>query len=518
MDTNVNSFTARCYKSVDDYIKYIDNHNSIVNRACMGYSSTVIKSRLLQRLTQLITLPYLKQSVKDYKAGKHELLSFNGNLNLNGIRIYSNHKIKISPILYINNFALFFIEWLYILYIWFKSLVYFNLKRKKAILLYGVPGSELENNNQERLANFLHTGPIRIFNNAESIFIQSNGKSRWKINGNLFCSKYPLFDLFIKAECSWLDRLFFPVKHSLVLFNFVRAVLRSPIMTLLYKDFAEHSVAEYLNKNSILKHVVITNTSWAQQFLWMTSLPNRKYKLQMALYSQNQDPILYKNSNTCDVYHPILRHLNVDNIYIWDYEYEAIISRMGIHSNTTVVGPILWYTDGGEKNRKAKINLTLCIFDVTPQSIENLDSRGVLSTYYDVENASLFINDIISAVKEVEKQLQCNICIIMKQKREPSEKHSQNYASLLNDLENNNLISILPSDTSLYELANQSDLSISFPFTSSAYVFSFKRKKAIFYDSTMKIHGQQYVRNNIYFTSGYQQLVNTLKSLLKAHG
>ena len=514
---NSNNHSHHCYKAIDDYIQYIENRDAIVNRACMGYSSTAIKSRLLQRLTQLITTPYLKQSAKDYKAGNHESLSFNGNLNLNGIKLHSNHKIKISPILYINNFALFFIEWLYILYIWLKSLVYFNPKRKKAILLYGVPGSELENNNQERLANFLHTGPIRFFNGAESIFIQSVGKKRWKINSNLFCSKYPLFDLFIKAESSWLDRLFFPVKHSLVLFNFFRVVLRSPLMILLYRDFAQHSVAQYLNKNSILEHVVITNTNWAQQFLWMTNLPNRKYKLHMALYSQNSDPILYKNSNTCDIYHPIIRHLNVDNIYIWNYEYKATLSRMGIHSNATVVGPILWYIDDGKRNRKAKIDLTLCIFDVTPQSIESLDARGILSSYYNVENSSLFINDIVAAVEEVEEHLQRNIHIIMKQKRVPSEIHSQNYISLLKELENNNLVSILPSYTSLYELANQSDLSISFPFTSSAYVFSFKRKKAIFYDSTMKIHGQQYVRNNIYFTSGYQQLVSTLKDLLKVH-
>jgi polysaccharide biosynthesis PFTS motif protein len=207
--------------------------------------------------------------------------------------------------------------------------------------------------------------------------------------------------------------------------------------------------------------------------------------------------------------------LNVDNIYIWNYEYKAIIGRMGIHSNTTVVGPILWYMDDGEKNRKVKMELTLCIFDVTPQSTESLDARGILSSYYNVENASLFISDLVAAVEEVEKHLQRNIRIIMKQKRVPSEKHSQDYDSLLTDLENNNLISILPSHTNLYKLANQSDLSISFPFTSSAYVFSSKGKNSLFYDPTMKIHGKQYVQNNIYFTSGYQQLVSTLKTLLK---
>jgi len=233
----------------------------------------------------------------------------------------------------------------------------------------------------------------------------------------------------------------------------------------------------------------------------------------MALYSQNNSPILYKDDNTCDVYHPILRHLNVDHVYTWDCEYKDTLLRMGIHSDTTAIGPILWYKDSSIVSKRIRRGLTFCIFDVIPQSRKNLEARGVLSSYYSVENVSLFINDIISATKEVEKYLQCDVHIIMKQKRRPSDQHSKSYALILKSLESNDSFSVLSPDTSLYELADQSDLSISFPFTSSAHVFSFKGKGSIFYDPTMEILGYDGLKDNMYFVSGYQELTATLKVL-----
>jgi polysaccharide biosynthesis PFTS motif protein len=289
---------------------------------------------------------------------------------------------------------------------------------------------------------------------------------------------------------------------------------RNPIACLLWRDFAEHAAVSVMNKNKLIEAVIITNTNWFQQFLWMTDLSERHFETYMALYSLNSSALKFKDDPIAAT-HPGIRHLRADLIWIWDAFYEKVLNHEGIFSRMEVVSPILWHLPKKTLIRKKDEFQRICIFDVSPMGPDALLNRGMLGNYYSTETMRSYLDDILAAVDEVKLQLGCEIEILLKHKRIPSPQNDDCYFNYVNALcKSNNNLGLVEENKDLFELIAESDLVVVIPYSSPAYVANYQGIPAIFYDPTNELQPGHEIIPSIIFSAGLVNLKKEIKKII----
>jgi polysaccharide biosynthesis PFTS motif protein len=109
-------------------------------------------------------------------------------------------------------------------------------------------------------------------------------------------------------------------------------------------------------------------------------------------------------------------------------------------------------------------NFVITIFDVTPY----LNANSI--DFYTFDLCAKFLLETIKAVNDVEKDLGFEILIQVKSKRQRSSNHDSRYFDLLDSLTSRPSIVLLSENVNLYNLIYESDLVVSIPFTSPAFV------------------------------------------------
>jgi len=313
----------------------------------------------------------------------------------------------------------------------------------------------------------------------------------------------------------WREGFLFFVEHVVCLFDYFISSIRHPVVTLLWYDAATNAAAKSLNRCSLIENVLLTNTNWLQQLLWMTDLPERSYQTIMMLYSLNSSPLVFINEPK-PMNHPSIRHLRSDKILVWEEDYPRFLRSDGIQIETELVPPLVWQLPPKERVEPPRDKIRICVFDVTPMSELALKRQGMVGNYYSTETMTAFLTDVVAFADYIQKKLCMSCQIVIKHKRIPTEGKDSSYLGVVKSLfcDHNN-VKFAPFDVNLSSLISGSHLVIAVSFSSPAYVASYLNVPAIFYDPTREIL-PNYPRNpNVYFSAGFSELQLLAERLIR---
>jgi polysaccharide biosynthesis PFTS motif protein len=252
------------------------------------------------------------------------------------------------------------------------------------------------------------------------------------------------------------------------------------------RDAACHSIALALGRNDILKDVILTNTNYFSQALWMWALPNRTFSLNFAWYSQNNFPVVYRD-DFIDAPISNLKFVSADIHWVWTCSFQRYLKQyVCAGARFNVVGPIIWRLRGKSLNVVER-ELMVAVFDVTPVDSMTENRLGLLRNYYSEENVSKFILDILGAVERVKSRIGKDIRVVLKHKRSHVSIHSKSYISLINGLVLNRKMEIFEPNGNIYNLLESCTAAVVLPFSSPAYVAQAVGKSAFWYDPLEKV-------------------------------
>lgn len=474
------------------------------------YKNEDITGRLMQIIGSLSCSVLLESMNSErHLEGNSKVLGHGLEIGLSSVAVTKLHLLKCC--------AFFFKRWCGTLFIFMlASLVPRHLKfRHPCVLVYGAPiDNHPVDEVHQRLDEYCTHGPILRLKNDKNIVFR-NGKTIFgKTKGRITLARNPLMTTTLLSLWSLTDIIYFLNLHLGNLFSFYFLVMKNPIFCLLYEDINDDALMSVLNKKGIVDLVIITNTDWFQQKIWMSCLPDKRFELHMALYSINNIPMIERqHSHSTMDYHPGFNFLMVDILYTWGEFYTSILQNLGVKTNCVEVGPVLWSLPSKTSPVDGQNVFRIAVFDVQPFIQKFVSDKVELNRYYSkTVNVKKFMGDITSVVKQCSVEKNIDLEIHYKSKREYNVTYDMEYLEFLSELEENESW-FLRTDpmANLLDLIDKCDLIICLPFSSPAVISALRGKTSIFYDPTSKLH-LPYELDNLYFCSSK----GSLKSLISA--
>lgn len=509
-------FTSDNYQKVTNLINSTQAQVLLELNKVFLYSKTEISTRIAQVLAMQLTEAILQKLNLNFlqKKRTENKISIN-NFNIN----FTNGTIKPSNLLIFKCTIKFLLLWGYVLFLFIVSFIKKNRKNKKVTLVHGVPASELSSDAKiTQFELFCSNGPIKTLTESHNLIIQSTKNITRKRNSKFIYSRYPLLKAITYKLISLNDLQVFLNAHCKAFFNFFCLIYFSPISCILWSDFGLHSIAEFLDKNSIIQSNILTNTNWLNQFLWMTSLPKRKFKTFFALYSLNSSPYRFKG-NPAFPTHPGIKYLRADFIYIWHKTYIKVLESEGINIKPIVVPPILWYLPQIYLEKKSDLIFKLCIFDITPMNEKGLKHFGVIENFCSQKNMKRFVDDILKATEQISRShKEIKFEITLKHKKTGHTNFKSEYLDYVKDLSLNdsNCLKITDTEVNLFNLLASHDVAIVFPFSSPVFIADYLKVPSFFYDPTGDIvFNKNIFPKSVSFCNNRKSLKLMLENLIK---
>jgi len=376
--------------------------------------------------------------------------------------------------------GVFFAHWLLVLAIAIVGSVLGYVRRvNSATLLLGVGAADIiRRGDDSKFAEFCRHGPVTPLREADTVVVQASGPVGASPSSRLVYSKRPLLTL-----ARWAASASFFKEHFGVLFVYFCGVLRQPILCLLARDFSYHALFSSLNRKRLLKAVVVTNSNYLGQPLWMTDLPGRKFDVHMVWYSTNTRPLVYA-SDPVQAETPSYRLMRIDQFWIWTEAQRKWLQSIGQEGIYHIVGPILWYLPHYEL-KPAPRGLRVCLFDVTPVQPAIAASMGLAGVYYSPATMIKFIDDIMEITEEIQHHVGESIETLLKSKRIYEPIHDSSYTSLVQRYaRETGRPALVEPATDLYDLIANCDLVLAIPYSSPAYIATALGVPSVFYDPT----------------------------------
>lgn len=480
----------KSYQLIDSTVQIVESWLADFNKSCCIYKASAINQRVAQSFAVRLCDPFLKMYKDDdqveeifYKNGKARVLCCAGmQISLDTGEAALNFKLLII------NLAKFAALWLLVIGYFLRSLTSRGCNNESAVLIHGVPDAVLRmNGSTQAFEQFCNNGKLSVLSGAAKNIVQVT-RPVLAVNKNKFVyARFPLLTL-LSSNCpDFKGLLIFFIQHVLSLFCYIYLIIRMPIVSLLWRDFAFHAAAMILNRQGLIHANIITTTNFGEQYLWMTDLPDRKFQTFMALYSTNITPIVYKEDRL-EAFHPILRHLRVDLTWIWDASFKNVLNRIGINCATQVTSPILWYLPDVQKAKTKSDSFRICVFDVTPMNKEALNNRGLRGNYWSADTMKSFLDDVLSVTKEVGRIHGVKLDVILKHKRVSNPQHDHIYLDHIDELCRGNAgLQLANEDANLFALINSCDLVVAIPYASPAYIANCLGIPSVFYDPTNEV-------------------------------
>lgn len=456
------------------------------------YSRFALSKRTTQGVVEILLNPFLRELAARVAAGNDLLPPERDVLRCGGFRInQSTGDIHATLPLVIRRVGEFMLLWCYALMVMGSWMLRAPAtSRGAATLVYGVGRENIGNpESSARFLKFCRDGPIEPLVKASRLVVQRvDVPAAHRAEDGIEFSRFPLLALLLgqRFQAGWLLRLL--RHHFSALLQYFFNVLRAPVLCVLGRDYAEHGLAVALNDHSLIENIIITNSNYARQPLWMTNLPGRRYRLHMVWYSvSGSNPLVYKVDPVVGVF-PLAPLLRADEFWYWTPGQAAFYARLGVDGTTHVVGPILWYLPGSAPAASSDGLLReyrVAVFDVTPTNPAFAQGYGLAYNYYDGKNVAAFIEDVITAQRAAESALNAKVAVILKNKRTYAGIHDQDYLSLIRALSRpGGSIRLVPPETDMFSLISNSDLTVVIPFSSPAYVASHLGVSAVYHDTT----------------------------------
>lgn len=507
------SHSGHAYRAYDRYIMAVENQlRSRVPRIGI-HDSRAVGERLLQRVVEITLWPFVAAFANNPSIG-------DAVCPVNPVQCDG---ITIDPVMGTTRITLrrwclaigeFFVHWLHINAAIIAGIVSAKLSaNKSATLVFGIGGESLFNHEGDyRFLEFCRKGPVTTLSQASVLIVQAvHHDCRSEAPDWIIYHRFP-FHWLLTSRCLGFNcRLVLIVGQMLSLFTFLALALRTPMLVLLGRDLAYINAVMELDRSQQIEAILVTNSTYASQPLWMRSPDRRHFRVQMIWYSQNTQPFAYKHDKLVSDM-PNYRHIVVDEHWVWTHGYQNYLRRLGIAVPIHVVGPVLWYLPNTPAPPVQSCALQIAIFDVTPVRAEVANQIGIIGNYYSTKNILQFIQDIIAAIETGEKRFGVSIHLLLKHKRGFGKTHDQVYADFIEKACSRKRLQVVPFQTNIFCLVADSLLTIVTPWSSPAYVASFMSSPSVFYDPTGEIEPTYEPAEGLSFCSGLENLTSLVSS------
>lgn len=503
------------YRIFDQLVQRIELWAERNAPSAAGYTSVDIAGRIVQRVVEIGLNPFLQERARRFEQGLDPALSVDerircGELIMNA----ATGSVRPGALLLLRSFAEFLFHWLHVFLTHVRSCWRsLPMDSRPTTLLFGV-GKEniVVENTDARFVEFCRKGPIAPITHAPRVIVQEITQSQSTDPETFSYARFPLFAL-VRSNFRGLSTLLlFFVPHLSALVSFIIAVFKNPLVIILGRDFAYHAMVSWLNHNGLIHAVVITNSNYAAQPLWMHSLPGRRYRTHMVWYSQNSIPFVYQADQVQEPF-PYFKHIRVDETWVWTQGFADYLKRIGVAGIFCVVGPILWYLP--ESAADAPPGIRLVVFDVTPVRDNYARKIGLFSNYYTSSNLRKFLRDIVEVKTEIETHLGKKILISLKHKREYHNIHDPQYILFIrNEIQTRADCEIVSPQKNMFGLIAGSRLVIVIPYSSPAYVASSLGIPAVYYDPSGELLPTYEKSPHVSFASDRNALLKLIRSMI----
>ena len=478
--------TERGYVEFEKMISRVETWADVAAPSVLGYSGSALARRLVQRIVEIGLVPFIQECARVAACGK-PLPSDSGTVRFLDLTVeLATGKARLRPLSVIRAVAEFVLHWGHVTGIAMLSFLSRREQKGAATLLFGVGNECLKLGDADaRFVQFCQNGPVSPLSEATRLIVQTAREIR-SVQPNRFgYARFPMFALLQENAQSLGEFLRFMLSHLQAAGAYLCAVVHLPLLSILGRDFAYHALVGHLNRKNLIETVVITNSNYSAQPLWMSHFPERRFLTHMVWYSQNTVPLVYAD-DPIKVNIPNYRYMRVDASWVWTEGYAAYLRTLAIPGDIHVVGPILWYLPCISAHPKVVSgDIVFVLFDVTPVKDGVAPSIGLFGNYYSAANMTRFLEESMLVAKEMERQTGRRVSVLLKHKRNYSTKiHDQGYIKLVASLASRGDLELIPSEMNMYELLDRSDLAIVAPYSSPAYVASSLGTHAAYFDPT----------------------------------
>jgi polysaccharide biosynthesis PFTS motif protein len=294
----------------------------------------------------------------------------------------------------------------------------------------------------------------------KNIIISTNKFSTNSINGfQIICVPSPIIFLFVAQICQYKFKE--GAKQVITLKHYLNLRAVDKVLLAIYYPYIDIDI--FTTISGVKKYPLEFYLNKEQ----------RRFTTHVIHYSQNSIQMAFKDEKIKMISNSMVDSDSLGDIHwVWTNEYAEYLKKFN--------GSIIFKAVGSITFKKLEItktkpkNLLITIFDVTPQT------RIEESNFYNSTTAIQFIDDVIKVRDE--NYLLHQYVIQLKPKRNFNKSvHSKKYIDHLTDLNDRKKIKILPWDENPYSVISGSELIVSIPFTSAAYIGIELGVQTIFY-------------------------------------
>jgi polysaccharide biosynthesis PFTS motif protein len=178
-----------------------------------------------------------------------------------------------------------------------------------------------------------------------------------------------------------------------------------------------------------------------------------------------------------------------------------------------VVGPIVWHLPG---SRHVKIDgIVLAAFDAPALSDAVARSCGELTNFWKAKNLRAYIDDLIRLRAELQSDFAGPVKLVLKMKRFNPD-YDQDYAKYVTTRFAEQHLELAPVNENIFDLIASSDITIVFPYSTSAYVAASAKVPAVYHDPTGTLLPTHESADGLWFSSGYDELLGKCRTILAA--
>ena len=382
-----------------------------------------------------------------------------------------------------------------------------------ATLVSGVGAADLcPGGDDTQFIDYCRSGTISVLRSASSIIVQAARNTRSSQPGWASYARHPLSRLLRESGLSPVDYLRFCGLHLTCAWLYLSDTARFPLLCMLARDYAYFAAASMLNRGGLIENIVITNSQYSQQPLWMTDLPGRRYHVHMVFYSMMGSAFVYKEAPVNAVF-PAFRYLRADDYWVWTEGQAQFLRSLGVPGDFHVKGPLVWRRPAAR--RPDCRSLSIAVFDVTPISPQTEKLLGLPYNYYRTSNAIAFLSGILAAREQLNKQLDGQLRIILKHKRAYHAIHDVRYREQIDAWCNvDRHMDLAPPDCNILSLIEDAKVVIVAPFSSPAYIAAHLGVPAIYYDPGSELLPTFEPHPLIHIAAGPEELQDLLIKLI----
>ncbi len=366
------------------------------------------------------------------------------------------------------------------------------------------------------LVEFCRSGPIAPLASATAIIVQTRTPPRRSTSPAVTYSRRPFIQL-VRQGLPRAGRWRALASHLAAPIRCAWSLVTCPVTVLVSRDLAIAPLVRQLDRQGCIEAVVTTTSTFQGQPLWSKGQRDRSFKLHMLWYSQNFIPKMYKGDASRQSL-PAARHIRIDVHWVWTPGFAEYLRETLGPVETHAVGPIVWYLKAPGQGLSRQ-RFTIAAFDVTPLP-DGSSPFGAVRDYYSVSCITQFVSDIVAIGRAIERETGVPVVVRLKHKRLPKAgRHDSSYLAWLDQLAATSPhLELVDHRENLFRLVADCDLSVSVPYTSTAYVGAALARPAVYYDPTAEVVPQFEASPYVSFASGRGELETLMRQHLRADG